>query len=41
MIKQTRYVIAVPDLKVSSAFYRDVLGFSLETKPDNLTHNNG
>ena len=34
MVKSTRFVIAVPDLKTSSAFYRDVLGFSIHTIPD-------
>jgi catechol 2,3-dioxygenase-like lactoylglutathione lyase family enzyme len=29
MIKNTRFVIDVPDLKKSSAYYRDVLGFSV------------
>ncbi len=33
-ITKTRFVIAVPDLKVSSAFYRDVLGFEIHTIPD-------
>jgi predicted enzyme related to lactoylglutathione lyase len=33
-ITKTRFVIAVPDLKVSSAFYRDVLGFNIHTIPD-------
>ena len=33
-IAKTRFVIAVPDLKVSSAFYRDVLGFKIHTIPD-------
>jgi predicted enzyme related to lactoylglutathione lyase len=33
-ITKTRFVIAVPDLKVSSAFYRDVLGFTVHTIPD-------
>ena len=32
-ISKTRFVIAVPDLKVSSAFYRDVLGFTIHTIP--------
>lgn len=26
---QNRYVLAVPDLKVSAVYYRDVLGFSV------------
>ena len=34
MITQTRFVIAVPNLKVSSAFYRDVLGFTIHSIPD-------
>ena len=34
MITRTRFVIAVPDLKISSAFYRDVLGFTIHTVPD-------
>jgi catechol 2,3-dioxygenase-like lactoylglutathione lyase family enzyme len=34
VVKGTRFVIAVPDLKTSSAFYRDVLGFSIHTIPD-------
>jgi catechol 2,3-dioxygenase-like lactoylglutathione lyase family enzyme len=34
VVKSTRFVIAVPDLKTSSAFYRDVLGFSIHTIPD-------
>ncbi len=34
MINRTRFVIAVPDLKISSAFYRDVLGFSIHQIPD-------
>ena len=29
MIKNTRFVIDVPDLTTSSAYYRDVLGFSV------------
>ena len=29
MITKTRYVIAVPDLGKSAAFYRDVLGFTV------------
>jgi predicted enzyme related to lactoylglutathione lyase len=33
-ITKTRFVIAVPDLNVSSAFYRDVLGFTIHTIPD-------
>jgi uncharacterized glyoxalase superfamily protein PhnB len=31
---KTRFVIAVPDLKVSCAFYRDVLGFAIHTIGD-------
>ena len=34
MIKRTRFVIAVPDLEVSSAFYRDVLGFTIQKVSD-------
>ena len=30
MIKNTRFVIDVPDLKTSSAYYRDALGFSVK-----------
>jgi len=33
-ITNTRFVIAVPDLKKSSAFYRDVLGFTVHAIPD-------
>ena len=33
-ISQTRFVIAVPDLKASSAFYRDVLGFTIHAIAD-------
>jgi predicted enzyme related to lactoylglutathione lyase len=33
-ISKTRFVIAVHDLKTSAAFYRDVLGFAIETIPD-------
>ncbi|TFW17937.1 bleomycin resistance protein [Massilia arenosa] len=29
MIKNARYVIAVPDLERSAAFYRDMLGFTV------------
>ena len=29
MITKTRYVLAVPDLQISLAFYRDVLGFDI------------
>jgi predicted enzyme related to lactoylglutathione lyase len=34
MITRTQFVIAVPDLKVSSAFYRDILGFTIYAIPD-------
>jgi predicted enzyme related to lactoylglutathione lyase len=34
MIVKTRFVIAVPRLQPSAAFYRDVLGFSIHTLPD-------
>lgn len=34
MITRTSFVIAVPDLKRSAAFYRDVLGFTIESIPD-------
>ena len=30
MIQRTMYVLAVPDLEASGAFYRDVLGFTVE-----------
>lgn len=33
-ITKTRFVIAVPNLQKSSAFYRDVLGFTIHTIPD-------
>jgi catechol 2,3-dioxygenase-like lactoylglutathione lyase family enzyme len=33
-ILKTRFVIAVRDLQGSSAFYRDVLGFSIHSIPD-------
>jgi catechol 2,3-dioxygenase-like lactoylglutathione lyase family enzyme len=33
-ILRTRFVIAVHDLQESSAFYRDVLGFAIQTVPD-------
>src|ERR1700736_2257932 len=33
-ITQTRFVIAVPDLQSSAAFYRDVLGFTIHSIPD-------
>jgi len=29
MIKESMFVIAVPDLKKSAAFYQDVLGFQI------------
>ena len=34
MITRAQYVIAVPDLKTSSAFYCDVLGFTINSFPD-------
>jgi catechol 2,3-dioxygenase-like lactoylglutathione lyase family enzyme len=34
MISKTTFVIAVPDLKSSAAFYRDVLGFTIHTISD-------
>jgi predicted enzyme related to lactoylglutathione lyase len=33
-ITKSRFVIAVPDLQKSSAFYRDVLGFTIHSIPD-------
>src|SRR5512141_1802015 len=33
-ISKTSFVIAVPDLKTSAAFYRDVVGFEIHTIPD-------
>src|SRR5690348_11384677 len=33
-VSKTRFVIAVPDLKISSTFYRDVLGFTIHTTQD-------
>ena len=33
-ISATRFVIAVPDLQSSAAFYRDVLGFTVDSVPD-------
>jgi predicted enzyme related to lactoylglutathione lyase len=33
-ITKTTFVIAVPDLKASSAFYRDVLGFAIHEIAD-------
>ena len=32
-VTKANFVIAVPDLKVSSAFYRDVLGFTIHEIP--------
>ncbi len=34
MIRQAMHVIGVPDLKASSAFYRDVLGFEIHEMGD-------
>ena len=34
MIKRTLYVIAVPDLQTSAAFYRDILGFTIKDVGD-------
>ncbi len=34
MIKKCRYVLAVKDLQASSAFYRDVLGFTITVISD-------
>lgn len=34
MVTRTLYVIAVPDLERSCAFYRDVLGFTVESMGD-------
>lgn len=34
MVSKTRFVIAVPDLKASAGFYRDVLGFEIHAIPD-------
>jgi len=34
MIRQTMFVIAVPDLERSAAFYRDVLGFQIRDVGD-------
>lgn len=34
MITQTRYVLAVPDLALSAAWYRDVLGFTIHELGD-------
>ena len=33
-ITKSRFVIAVPDLQRSAAFYRDVLGFTIHSIPD-------
>lgn len=33
-ITKTSFVIAVPDLQKSAAFYRDVLGFTIHSIPD-------
>jgi catechol 2,3-dioxygenase-like lactoylglutathione lyase family enzyme len=33
-ISKSSFVIAVPDLKSSAEFYRDVLGFKIHTIPD-------
>lgn len=33
-ITGSRFVIAVPDLQTSAAFYRDVLGFTIHSIPD-------
>jgi len=33
-ISKSSFVIAVPDLKASAAFYRDILGFTVHTIPD-------
>lgn len=33
-VTNARFVIAVPDLQKSSAFYQDVLGFTIHTIPD-------
>ena len=33
-ITRSSYVIAVPDLQLSAAFYRDVLGFAIQTISD-------
>ena len=42
MIKRHMYVLAVPDLARSSAFYRDVLGFEVEPlAPGWLTYVSG
>jgi predicted enzyme related to lactoylglutathione lyase len=34
MITRTSFVIAVPDLEASAAFYRDVLGFTVESNSE-------
>src|SRR3982751_2323621 len=33
-ISKSSFVIAVPDLKASAAFYRDILGFTIHNIPD-------
>jgi uncharacterized glyoxalase superfamily protein PhnB len=33
-VTKSSFVIAVPDLQKSAAFYRDVLGFTIHTIPD-------
>ena len=33
-VSKTTFVIAVPNLQTSAAFYRDVLGFSIERSAD-------
>lgn len=33
-VNKSSFVIAVPDLQVSSAYYRDVLGFTIHEIPD-------
>jgi len=33
-ITESRFVIAVPDLQISAAFYRDVLGFTIHSISD-------
>jgi hypothetical protein len=39
MLTRPRYVIAVPDLACSAAFYRDVLGFAVREVGDPGFHN--
>lgn len=34
VVKRTMFVVAVPNLDTSAAFYRDVLGFTIEIIPD-------